>query len=120
MKGVLIVGHGSRQKSTEQILEAVVEKAMLSLPETLYEIAYMEFGKQDIPAGLRALLERGADEIAVVPYFLYDGMHIRKDIPEALFEFKASHENVKITMGRPFGFDERLAAVLNDRIREIL
>ena len=120
MKGVLIVGHGSRQKSTEQILEAVVEKARLSLPETPFEVAYMEFGEQDIPKGLSALACRGADEIAVVPYFLYDGMHIRKDIPEALDEFKAANKDIKITMGRPFGFDERLASILTDRIKEIL
>ena len=120
MKGVLIVGHGSRQKSTEEILKNVVEKARLSLPETLIEIAYMEFGEQDIPKGLLALVERGVDEIAVAPYFLFDGMHIRNDIPEAIDAFKAVHKNIKITMGRPFGFDDRLASILADRIKEIL
>jgi sirohydrochlorin ferrochelatase len=120
MKSVLIVGHGSRQKSTEQTLESVVEMTRRSLPGTLIEIAYMEFGEQDIPSGLLALTGCGADEIAVVPYFLFDGIHIREDIPEALEAFKAEHKNIKITMGRPFGADERLASILLDRVMEVI
>lgn len=120
MKGVLIVGHGSRQKSTGQILEAVVEMARLKLPETLIETAYMEFGERTIPSGLDMLIERGADEIAVVPYFLFDGIHIREDIPKALDEFEAAHPHLRIVMGKPLGADERLASILSDRIRECL
>ena len=120
MKGVLIAAHGSRQKSTEQTLEAVVDMARRKLPGALMEIAYMEFGEKDIPSGLRSLVESGADEIAVVPYFLFDGIHIREDIPEVLKEFGDGHKNIKITMGRPLGADERLASILLDRIKEVL
>lgn len=120
MKGVLIAGHGSRQKSTEQILESIVKTVRLKLPETLVEIAYMEFSEQDIPSGLSRLAERGADEIAVVPYFLFDGIHIREDIPKAIARFQAEHPRLKIKMGNSFGADERLADILSDRIRECL
>lgn len=120
MKGVLIVGHGSRQKSTEQTLETIVETVRSKLPETLIEIAYMEFGKQDIPSGLNALIERGTTEIAVVPYFLFDGIHIREDIPKALDELKAMHPQLKIVMGKTLGVDERLASILADRVMECL
>jgi sirohydrochlorin ferrochelatase len=120
MKGVLIVGHGSRRKETELILESVVLTARKKLPEIPVEIAYMEFGEQSIPVGLDKLVNLGAGEIAVVPYFLYDGIHIREDIPEALEEYKAVHPHLKITMGKPLGEDERLAAILADRILECL
>jgi len=120
MKGVLIVGHGSRRIETERILESVVEMTRKELPETIMEIAYMEFGKQNIPAGLDVLAGQGAVEIAVVPYFLFDGIHIKEDIPEALEEYQATHPNIKISMGSPLGADKRLAAILADRIRECL
>ena len=120
MKGVLIVGHGSRRKETEQTLETVAEITREKLPDIPMEIAYMEFGEVDIPTGLDALIGLGAKEIAVVPYFLFDGIHIREDIPEALEEYKAEHPGISITMGKPFGADERLAAILADRIQECL
>ena len=120
MKGVLIVGHGSRRKETEYTLESVVEKTRIKLPETIMEIVYMEFSERSIPVGLDALTARGITEIAVVPYFLFDGIHIREDIPEALDEYRAQHPGVKITMGNPLGDDERLAAILADRVMEAL
>jgi len=120
MKGVLIVGHGSRRKETEQILESVVAAARKKLPEVLTEIAYMEFSEQSIPVGLDKLIIRGVDEIAVVPYFLFDGVHIKEDIPEALEEYKTMHPGLKITMGKPLGEDKRLAEILVDRIMECL
>ena len=120
MKGVLVVGHGSRQKKTEQTLEAVVEMARLTLPEMPMEIAYMEFGAQNIPAGLSALVARGAKSIVVAPYFLFDGIHLREDIPNALDAYRKAHPDVEIVLGRPFGVDARLGALLADRVREAL
>ena len=120
MKGILIVGHGSRRKETERTLASVVETARKQLPVMPLEIAYMEFGERNIPAGLDILTGKGATEIAVVPYFLYDGMHIRKDIPETLEAYKSTHPGIVITMGSPLGEDERLGAILADRIRECM
>jgi len=120
MKGLLIVGHGSRRKETEQILESVVEMARKKLPEIPAEIAYMEFSKRDIPAGLDSLIAQGVDDIAVVPYFLFDGVHIREDIPQMIGEYKSAHTEIKFKMGNPLGADRRLAAVLADRISECL
>jgi sirohydrochlorin ferrochelatase len=120
MKGVLIVGHGSRRKETELILESVVEMARKGLPEMPVEIAFMELSESSIPVGLDALAAQGANEIAVVPYFLYDGVHIREDIPEALEEYMTVHPKIKITMGKPLGEDERLGAILADRIQGAL
>ena len=120
MKGVLIVGHGSRRKETERILESVVAMARPKLPKMLVKIAYMEFSERDIPAALDELVKGGASEIAVVPYFLFDGVHIQKDIPEMLEEYRAVYPSIKITMGSPLGVDERLAAILAERVLECL
>ena len=120
MKGVLIVAHGSRRKQTERTLETVAQTARQKLPGTPMEIAYMEFSERNIPAGLDALAGRGANEIVVVPYFLFDGIHIQEDIPEALEQYRAAHPDVKITMGNPLGTDERLAAILAERALECL
>jgi len=120
MKGILIVGHGSRRKETEQILESVVETARKSLQEIPTEIAYMEFSERNITASLDALIAQGVDDIAVVPYFLFDGVHIKEDIPQAIEEYKSAHPKIKFKMGSPLGADRRLAAILVDRVSECL
>ncbi|MEG0692250.1 MAG: CbiX/SirB N-terminal domain-containing protein [Oscillospiraceae bacterium] len=115
MNGVLILAHGSREKQTEETFLAVVEmtKAKVTVP---VEIAYMEFSPKNIEAGLTALIEQGANEIKVVPYFLFSGIHIRDDIPKEIHEFLQKNHNVTITMGETLGVDSRIADVLADRI----
>jgi len=120
MKGVLIVGHGSRRKETGQILESVVEMARKKLREIPTEIAYMEFSERSIPAGLDALIAQGVNDIAVVPYFLFDGVHIKEDIPQMIEEYRSAHPGIKFKMGKPLGADQRIAAILADRISECL
>ena len=120
MKGVLIVGHGSRRKETERTLETIVEMMQKHIKETPIEIAYMEFSERSIPSGLDALIAQGVQEIAVVPYFLFDGVHIKEDIPQAIEKHKSAHPKIKFKIGKPLGADERLAAVLSDRILECL
>jgi len=120
MKGVLIVGHGSRRKETELVLKSVVDKVRQKLSGTPTEIAYMEFGEPNIPAGLNALVEIGVDEIVVVPYFLFDGVHIRDDIPQILEDYKKVNPNIKLKMGNPLGEDPRLAEILIDRIEAVI
>jgi len=116
MKGVLIVGHGSRRIETEETLKSVMNMAQIKIPDIPMKIAFMEFGQPDIPTGLDALIDIGADEIAVVPYFLFDGMHIREDIPQIIDDYKSSHSNIQITLGKPLGADRRIADVLAERI----
>ena len=116
MNAILILAHGSRATETEKTLDAVVEMVRKMLPDTIIEAAYMEFGRVNITVGLDNLIERGAEEIKVIPYFLFDGMHIRQDIPDELGAYMAAHSGVKVTLGRTLGADIRLAEILRDRI----
>ncbi len=115
MNGALILAHGSREKQTEETFRAIVEMATKEIDFPV-EIAYMEFGKPNISGGLSKLMEQGADEIKIVPYFLFSGVHIRKDIPEEIEEFLKKNEGVKVTLGKTLGEDPRIAQVLAERI----
>lgn len=117
MKGVLIVAHGSRAIETQEAMEKIAAMVRTKLPDEVIEVAYMEFCEKTIEKGLQLLVDNGAKEINVVPYFLFDGIHIREDIPEELEKFKSTHSDVTITMGKTLGVDERLADILVDRIK---
>ena len=53
----------------------------------------------------------------MVPYFLFEGIHIQKDIPEEIGEILKKYPGVQVEMGKTLGADERLADILTDRIR---
>jgi sirohydrochlorin ferrochelatase len=120
MKAILVLAHGSREKQTQDTLEKITEMTKAQLPNSIIETAYMEFCDINLEKGLNILVEKGAKEIVVVPYFLFEGIHIREDIPGEIKEYLKKHPNVTVTMGKTLGADPRLADVLADRIREVL
>ncbi len=116
MKGVLILAHGSRVKTTKDTINAVVDMVRNKVGDMPIEIAYMEFCEENIEHGIKTLSDKGVDMIKVVPYFLFEGIHIREDIPQELEEILKNYPGVKVEMGNTLGVDERLADILVDRI----
>ena len=116
MKGVLVIAHGSRAKETEATLDSVLSMAKSKLPEIIMECAFMEFSDRTVEKGVSALAAKGVTEIKIVPYFLFMGVHLKRDIPEMVAGCAASYPDIKITMGEPLGVDERLANIIVDRI----
>ena len=116
MNGVLVIAHGSRAKETEVTNDAILKMVKAKLPGVVIESAFMEFSDQDIDKGLDALVARGVTDVKVVPYFLFAGNHIKRDIPEILAEQSARLPQLKFTMGETLGVDERLADILVERI----
>lgn len=120
MKGVMILAHGSRIQSTRDTIETVVSmvREKIDLKDTPVEIGYMELCEPNIYKAINTLVKKGVDEIKVVPYFLFEGIHIKEDIPNELNEALVDYPGVKITMGKTLGADPRLADILADRISE--
>ncbi len=118
MRGILVLVHGSRIKETQDTINSVVDMIRERVGETPMEIAYMEFCDVNIEKGIDNLVARGVNEIKAVPYFLFNGIHIKEDIPNEIEEALKKHENVKVTMGKTLGADPRLADILFDRIME--
>lgn len=116
MNGVLILAHGSRVKSTKDTINTVVEKVKEQVKEVPIEIAYMELCEETIEKGIDKLVKLGVKDIKVVPYFLFEGIHIRKDIPEEIEKVLKNYDGINVTMGKTLGVDDRLVQILVDRI----
>jgi sirohydrochlorin ferrochelatase len=83
MKALLIVAHGSRRAASNDEVRALT-KTVAGKAVTEYELvecAFLELAEPLIPAGVEALIEAGANDITVVPYFLSAGRHVVEDIP---------------------------------------
>lgn len=120
MKGILILAHGSREKETELTLKKIAEITQSKLEDVIIETAYLQFSEVNLAKGLDRLIEKNVRDIKVIPYFLFEGVHIREDIPKEIEEYLVDKPDLKVTLGDTLGADPRLADVLADRIRESL
>ena len=118
-KALLIIGHGSRsieaKETFNRIIEAVKSKGIYQHVSG----AHMENAAPSIEEVVDQIYQEGIREIIAVPYFLYYGIHIKKDIPEKLNLLEKQYRDLKFKMTKPLEFDESLVNLLLKRIEEI-
>lgn len=119
-KAILIVGHGSRSVNAQEIFNKIVGYVKERSGFDMVEGAHMELCKPDIPEVVDKLVNKGAEEIILVPYFLYEGIHIKEDIPEIIKELSAKYKKVKFTMAKPIGDEPILAEILINRANQVI
>lgn len=78
----------------------------------IVEIGFLELCQPDIPEGLRRCVEQGAKQVIVVPYFLHQGVHIRRDIPALLRQEADRYPGLRVTLAPPIGLHADLADVM--------
>ena len=122
MKAVMIVGHGSRSLKSQEEFKKIIEVMKQKLAHTKVYGTNMELAEPLMEDTIDEIVKEnsGISEIIVVRFFLIEGMHIRKDIPEKLDEFREKYPDIKITFGRPLGADPMIAEVLTARVNEML
>lgn len=118
MKGILILAHGSREKSTEDTLEEIIAMLEADIDDCIIEYAFLQFSEVNLQKGVDKLVQKGVKDIKIIPYFLFEGVHIREDIPKEIEEYLKNNPEIKISLGKTLGADKRLAAILLDRVKE--
>lgn len=119
MKGILVLAHGSREKSAEVTLRKIISILKEEIKDCIIEYALLQFSQANVKNALDKLVERGAKNIKIIPYFLFEGVHIRENIPKEIDEYMKSNKDVKISIGKTLGTDKRLVEILIDRVKEV-
>ena len=113
MKGILVVGHGSRSKEAFEVFNRVLNIFKLKVDDNV-EGCFMELCSPNMPDTIDNMYKNGVRELVVVPYFLFSGIHIKEDVPGILKEVKARYGDLKISMARPIGYNNIIADILKE------
>jgi sirohydrochlorin ferrochelatase len=118
MKAVLYICHGSRVKEgCEQAIKFVQQlQKEVSMP--IQEIAFLELARPTIKDAFLRCLEKGADEVYVIPILLFAAGHVKTDIPKILLQLQVCYPSVSIHYGEPLGVHNSMAEILAERIKE--
>lgn len=116
MKGILVIGHGSRSKEADEVFFKIVN-SLKKKTGSLVEGCYMEISKPGIPETIEKMYQEGVKDFTILPYFLFPGIHIKEDIPEILKEIQEKFSDIKISMSKPIGYDELLVDILIKRAK---
>ena len=115
-KAILLIGHGSRLVEANEALVVLGELVTKKRPGTIVAHGFLQLAKPDIEEAFAKLDEEGVEEITVVPVFLYEGVHIREDIPVILELEAAKRPHLRLILAPVMGIDERMAEIVWDRV----
>ncbi|MCC6586567.1 MAG: hypothetical protein IT168_07605 [Bryobacterales bacterium] len=118
--GVAIFAHGSAVESANEAVREVVRQFQALSGFELVEPSFLELGQPPLAGAVGILVERGAEHVVVVPYFLTLGKHLKRDLPRIVQEIAGIHPGVKFTITPPLDGHPALARILLDRANEVI
>ncbi len=117
---VLLVGHGTRDKSGLAEFNRLAELAASCLRGMRVEIAYLELAEPTIPEAIERLAAEGTRSIRVVPLLLLAAGHAKRDLPAAVESAARRHPRLNVEIAPAFGCDEEILALSARRFEESL
>tara|TARA_R110001599_G_scaffold22482_1_gene82840 strand:+ start:40554 stop:41765 length:1212 start_codon:yes stop_codon:yes gene_type:complete len=119
-QGIMICGHGSRDKDAEREFGLVAKGLKERFPHLPVEYGFLEFSAPNIHMGLNSLLSQGVEEIYAVPGMLFAATHAKNDIPSVLTTYEEKNAGLHITYGRELGLQDDMIEAFQARIYESL
>ena len=117
--GVLVCGHGSRNRLAVAEFAQLARGLQAQLPAVPVEYGYLEFARPILRDGLDALRAKGVGQVLAVPAMLFAAGHAKNDIPSVLNTY-AAETGLRIDYGRELGIDLNMIQAAGARIREAL
>lgn len=116
--GVLIVGHGSRRREANDDVREAARRIGERGRFPLVEAAFLELEAPSIAEGFARLVEQGARDVTVHPYFLSPGRHTRGDIPVEVEEAARAFPAITYRITEPLSAHRFVIDASIERIRE--
>jgi sirohydrochlorin ferrochelatase len=121
MRALLIIAHGSRRKeSNDEVCRLAERIRENSVPAfNLVDCAFLEISSPQVDSAIADLVDEGATEINIFPYFLSAGTHVASDIPRIIAEEKALYPNVRFSVLPHLGALQGISSLILNHIYKI-
>lgn len=107
MAGALILfAHGARDAAWADPIRRVQAALRAADPAARVELAFLEFLSPTLAESVSSLVAEGFRRIVVLPMFIAQGGHLKRELPEMLAGLRALHPGVDFELVGPVGGSE--------------
>ncbi len=82
--GIVLVAHGSHFAQSVYQVQTIAAQLQGPCHPIPVVASYLDINPPDLATGCRKLLQQGIDNLAVLPFFLHSGRHVKEDLPRIL------------------------------------
>ncbi len=112
--GVILFAHGSRDARWAEPFERLRDKLRAQRPQADVRLAFLELMTPNLADAVAAMTLQGTTDITLVPVFLGQGGHVRRDLPALADACRAAHPGLTLRVSAAIGEDDRVLDALAD------
>ncbi|MBM3347488.1 MAG: cobalamin biosynthesis protein CbiX [Betaproteobacteria bacterium] len=116
---LILFAHGARDPEWARPLEALRERVATLAPDCTVTLAYLEFMSPGLMEAVATQVRAGAADITVVPVFLAQGGHLKRDLPLMLAELRAAHPAVALSVLPAIGEQPAVIEAIANCVAEV-
>ncbi len=100
---LILFGHGAREPAWAEPLCRVQAAVRNQAPGLPVELAFLEFLAPTLADCAAGLVAGGARKVVVLPMFIAQGGHLKRDLPDMLEQLRAVHSGVDFVLAPTVG-----------------
>lgn len=100
---IILFAHGARDPAWALPFRAIQSAVAASDQTKKVELAFLELMQPALPDVAEQLIQEGVQSITVVPLFMAQGGHLKKDLPVLLDALREQHPEVNVTLTPAIG-----------------
>ena len=116
--GILICGHGSRNKLAIKEFQELTKLIQQRYPNIIVEYGFLEFAKPSLTDALDKLRDHSIKKVIAIPAMLFAAGHVKNDIPSLLMSY-SSKTNMEIIYGRELGINNLMISAACERVKDV-
>jgi sirohydrochlorin cobaltochelatase len=109
---LILFAHGARDPEWASPMRRVCASVRAQAPDLRVELAFLEFMTPELRECAESLLAEGFGRIVVLPMFIAQGGHLKRDVPLLLDELRALHPQAQFELGCAVGEAESIVQAM--------
>lgn len=109
---LILFAHGARDPEWATPLRRVRSAILARQPEAAVELAFLEFMAPTLAACVADLVARGAGRITILPMFIAQGGHLKREVPELIRGLGAQYPSLDLRLATAVGETESVIAAM--------
>ncbi len=111
-RAIILFAHGARDPQWAQPFEKIRARMQQQLPDTNITLAFLELMQPGLADTVKNLAQQQFTQITLVPLFMAQGGHLKKDLPLLLDDIRRDNPKLSISVTPPIGESEDILALI--------
>lgn len=121
---IILFAHGARDPLWAGPVEAVAHRLRAHFPDRVIKVAFLEFMSPTLPEAVAQVLDENisssSPSIHILPFFIAQGGHLRKELPEMLDSLRECYQGQQFVLHPPLGELPEVQTAMASAIADLL